>query len=183
MIKKKIRLLSGTYKNSNIFFNNLNIKPTKSIIKKSLFSLIGNKIKNSKCLDLFSGTGSLGIESISRGANRIYFVDNKKKHLNNLKKNIERLKINIKKIKLINKCAKLYLNKKILFDIIFLDPPYKFYKMEKENLIIKSLKILKKKGLLYFENFKNQSIKFIKKVKIIKIGIKGNVIYYLIKKL
>ncbi|MGX7589416.1 16S rRNA (guanine(966)-N(2))-methyltransferase RsmD [Candidatus Vidania fulgoroideorum] len=180
MIKKKlnkIKIISGKYKNSLIkFSNNLKIKPTKSIIKKSLFELIKDKIKNSYCLDLFAGSGSLGIESLSRGAKIVYFVDLKNKAIKCIENNLKKI-CTKEKVKLINSCAIKFLKKnKKKFDIIFLDPPYNFYK-KNYDIINSCKKKLKKNGIIYFENYKNNKIE-IKNAK--KIGKNGKIIYYII---
>jgi len=89
-MKKRIiiKVLYGKYKNTKInFYIKNDLKPTKSIIKKSLFEKIRNYVKNKKCLDLFSGSGSLGFESISLGASNVYFNDINNQYIKNIKKN------------------------------------------------------------------------------------------------
>ncbi|MGX7582474.1 16S rRNA (guanine(966)-N(2))-methyltransferase RsmD [Candidatus Vidania fulgoroideorum] len=177
----KIRIISGKYKNSLIKFpNKLKIKPTKSIIKKSLFEVIKKKIKNSCFLDLFAGSGGLGFEALSRGAKKVYFVDNKYKIIKCLKKNINNIKIKKKFVKIIKKCSISFLNKnKKKFDVILLDPPYFLYN-KKINYILKLCKNnLKKKGIIYLENFKNNKLN-LKNNNITKVGKKGKIIYYII---
>ncbi|MGX7589556.1 RsmD family RNA methyltransferase [Candidatus Vidania fulgoroideorum] len=165
-----LKIISGKLKNSKIFFNK-DIKPTKEIVKKSLFDLIGKKIFRSNCLDLFAGSGSLGFEAISRGANKIFFNDISLKNIKKIKKNCFRFGIN--NCSFFNFHYKDFFNKnKNLFDIIFIDPPYRIYN---RKMLDYSLKILKKGGLIYLENNYNINFKNIK-----KIGKNGNVYYYLI---
>ena len=70
-----MRVISGKYKGKNIMgFNVVGTRPTMDRVKESMFGMIQNNIKNSVCLDLFAGSGSLGIESLSNGAKMCYFV-------------------------------------------------------------------------------------------------------------
>ena len=72
-----MRIISGIYKGKTIKGHNIEgTRPTMDRVKESLFSMIQLKIKNSVCLDLFSGSGNLGIECISNGSKITYFVDN-----------------------------------------------------------------------------------------------------------
>jgi len=74
--KKEIRIITGTAKNRKLKAPNIeDFRAVQEIAKSSLFSILGEKIKNAVCLDLFSGSGNLGIEALSRGAKRCDFVD------------------------------------------------------------------------------------------------------------
>ena len=119
-----MRVISGKYKGKNLVgFDIDGTRPTMDRVKESLFAMIQNKINNSVVLDLFAGSGSLGIEALSNGAKSIYLIDNNIELINIMKKNTSGMD-NVNIIKADYKDA---LNnfKGIKFDIIFLDPPYK----------------------------------------------------------
>ena len=122
-----MRVISGKYKGKNLIgFNIDGTRPTMDRVKESLFGIIQNNIKNSVVLDLFAGSGSLGIEAISNGASEVYFIDNNIELINIIKKNTSGMNENIHIMKSDYKNAlELIKNSNIKFDIIFLDPPYK----------------------------------------------------------
>lgn len=135
-----MRVISGKFKGKKILgFDIDGTRPTMDRVKESLFAMIQNKISDSICLDLFAGSGSLGLEALSNGAKECTFVDNNieiRKVLNTNLKNIENASI-------IKDDYKHFLNnvdKK--YDIIFLDPPYKL------NLITKTIELIIKNDLL-----------------------------------
>jgi len=146
-----MRVISGKYKGKNIIgFDIDGTRPTMDRVKESLMAMIQNKIKDSIVLDLFAGSGSLGIEAISNGAKACYFVD----------KNIELIKIiqeNTKNIdediKIIHSDYKKALEnfKNIKFDIIFLDPPYKFNLINDALKQINELNLLSENGIIVCE--------------------------------
>ena len=122
-----MRIISGKYKGKKLLGDNIKgTRPTMDRIKESLFGMIQNKIKNSTCLDLFAGSGSLGLEAISNGASTCYFVDNNKIVIDVLNKNLNE----VENATIINsdysKALFMFKEKNIKFDIIFLDPPYKY---------------------------------------------------------
>ena len=122
-----MRVISGKYKGKSLIgFDIDGTRPTMDRVKESLFGIIQNKIKNSTVLDLFAGSGSLGIEAISNGANEAYFIDNNIELINIIKKNTSGMndKIHIMKSDY-NNALEILKNSNIKFDIIFLDPPYK----------------------------------------------------------
>ena len=122
-----MRIISGKYKGKNLIgFDIEGTRPTMDRVKESLFAMIQNKINNSTILDLFAGSGSLGIEAISNGAKTVYFVDNNIELINIIKNNTKSMKDDIIIIKNDYQNALLdFKNKNIKLDIIFLDPPYK----------------------------------------------------------
>ena len=135
-----MRIISGKYKGKNLeSFNIDGTRPTMDRVKESLFSIIQGIIKDSVCLDLFAGSGSLGLEALSNGAKECYFVDKNIEVIKVLKRNLS----DINNAFIINSSFETFLkttNKK--FDLIFLDPPYKL------NLINKSIDLILENDLL-----------------------------------
>ena len=129
-----MKVISGYLKGRELFgYNVETTRPTMSRVKESMFASIQNYTSDSIVLDLFCGTGSLGIEAISMGANKCYFVDNNRDIIKYLNKNINNLNVNNKST-IINKDYRdslLYFkNNNIKFNIILVDAPYKMEVME-----------------------------------------------------
>ena len=152
-----MRIISGTLKGRLInFLKNSGTRPLKDNVRESIFNilkhsnLVKTKIKNSNILDLYSGTGSFGIECISRGAKYVSFVENYSKVIPILKQNLKNLKIdNIYEILEKDIIKELNFQKfNNLFDIIFLDPPYKDKFLPDTLEIILKNKILSKNGII-----------------------------------
>lgn len=122
-----MRIISGIYKSRVLISPDSNdIRPTSDRAKETLFNILINKLdfNGIKCLDLFCGTGNLGLESISRGAEKCSFVD---KDTTNVQNNIEKFKANDKSSVYRSDAIEfLERNKKTIFDIIFCDPPYNY---------------------------------------------------------
>ena len=114
------------------------IRPTLDRVKESLFNIIGFEIRDCSFLDLFCGSGAIGIEAISRDADKVYFVDRDSSSIELTQKNIESCKFDSTKYKILKADAFEALNslanKGIKFDYIFMDPPYN-KQLEKEMLI------------------------------------------------
>jgi 16S rRNA (guanine966-N2)-methyltransferase len=120
----KVKIIAGLWKGRNISFpDKKDLRPTKGLVRETLFNWLKNDIQNSYCLDLFSGSGALGFEAASRGAKKVYMIDSDLDvaHYLNLQKN----KLNANNILIFNSDARQFLkdfNEKI--DLIFLDPPF-----------------------------------------------------------
>ena len=157
-----IRVLGGEYKGKKL--NNFkleSLRPTKAIVRKSIMDTL-MPFENKKILDLFSGVGTLGIETLSRGAKSVCFVDNNPQAIKILKKNINMFdsKCNID-IKLSDVFIFLKKNK-LKFDVVFADPPYYKYNF---NDLVKLIKpILINDGVFCYESnkFSNQKSENIK---------------------
>ncbi len=182
MKKKYIKITSGILKNIHInTINNKLLKPTLVNIRKTLFNWINKYIKNKICLDCFSGSGILSIESLSNNAKFVIILEKNYKIYKNIKKNLK--KINNKNYKIININTLIWLKKKnnIIFDIIFIDPPYNMYKILNKciNLIEKN-NLIKKNSIIYIEtNKKNNNINIPYSWKIYKKKYTQNNKYYL----
>lgn len=150
-----MRVISGTARGTKLnSIDSLETRPTLDRVKESLFNIIHNKIENSTVLDLFAGSGAIGIEFISRGAKKTYFCE--KSHIatqmivQNLKKTRFENKSEIFE-KDYKKCLIELSKKNIKFDIIFIDPPYKSNMAVDAVKQIISLDLLEKNGIIIIE--------------------------------
>jgi len=111
-----------------------NTRPTSAKVKEAVFSMLTPYLNDGVALDLFAGTGSLGIEAVSRGFERAYLVDKAYKAINTIKENVEKTH-HEEQFVVIKKAAtealKEFSEKKIKFDLVFLDPPYRMKITEK----------------------------------------------------
>ena len=144
-----MRVIGGDLKGKKLLIPlDKSTRPLKDMVRESIFNILNHSskvsknINNSKVLDLFSGTGSFGIECLSRGAKEVIFFENYSNSLKILKKNIFNSKLE-DKTKVYERNAydlKETNLKNEIFDIIFLDPPFK----DKEiNILIDQIKMLK----------------------------------------
>jgi 16S rRNA (guanine(966)-N(2))-methyltransferase RsmD len=147
-----MRVISGIYKGRNISgFDIDGTRPTMDRVKESMFASIQNNIKDKIVLDLFSGSGSLGIESLSNGAKMCYFVDNNKIAINTIKKNTIDI---LNKVILNNDyltALEYFKNNDIRFDLILLDPPYKNDLLNNSIKYIEEYNLLNEGGILVCE--------------------------------
>lgn len=122
-----MKVISGLLKGRNIEgFDIEGTRPTMDRVKESIFGTIQFCVRDAVVLDLFAGTGNLGIEAISNGANKCYFVDNNKIAINTINKNIKNFNIENNSIVIKSDYMDaLHSLKNTKFDIVFLDPPYK----------------------------------------------------------
>lgn len=149
-----MRVISGKYKKINLDgFNIDGTRPTMDRVKESMFAMIQAKIKDAIVLDLFAGSGGLGIEALSMGAKKCYFVDNNIIAINTIKKNLSKLKdANYEIIKQdFSKSLENFRDNNIKFDLIILDPPYQSNSLNKSLKLINEYDLLNKNGLIICE--------------------------------
>lgn len=149
-----MRIISGKLKGRRIEGFDLDgTRPTMERVKESLFAMIQNNLYGADVLDLFAGSGNLGIEAISQGAKKSILVDHNNKAIKIIKKNIESLDLS-QSVDIICsdylKALDILKDKK--FDIIFLDPPYKTNFIEKSIEKITSNNILSNSGIIVCES-------------------------------
>ena len=157
-----MRIIEGKFKGLKLMPpNDLGIRPTSDRLKEALFSILESKkyninINNSSVIDICSGTGALGIEALSRGANKIYFIDQETKSIQIIQKNISKLKINnedkifIKVIK--DKSTKALKKINHVFDIVLIDPPYKTKIIEETLQDLKNYNLIKTHSYIFAES-------------------------------
>lgn len=138
-----MRVISGIARGTKIkSIDSMSTRPTLDRVKEALFNILQNYIKNAIVLDLFAGSGALGIEALSRGAKRAYFCDINKEAIKIIKENLEKTRL-IEKSVIYNEDYIIAIKKiKEPLSIVFLDPPYKL------DLAVKSIKELQKNKLL-----------------------------------
>lgn len=141
-----MRVISGKARGTKIStIESSKTRPTLDRVKESLFNIIQSNIKNTIVLDLFAGSGALGIEALSRGAKKAIFCDNNYESIKIIRENLEKTKL-IDDAIIISKdytdCLNHLSNKNEQFDIVFLDPPYKL------DIAINALKLIINKNLL-----------------------------------
>ena len=166
-----MKIISGLYKGRNIEGYDLDgTRPTMERVKESLFAIIQNNMADAVVLDLFSGSGNLGIEALSQGAKYAYLVDYNAKAAKTIKKNLDT--IGIKDAEVINmdylKALDYFKDHDIRFDLIFLDPPYQTNFIEKSIEKITEYNLLNKEGLIICESDTLDRIVYNDDYKIIK---------------
>ena len=178
-----MRIISGKFKGKKLFIPlDKNTRPLKDMVKESIFNLLehSNKLNlnlnNSSVLDLFSGCGSFGIECISRGSKNVYFFENYLKALKILKKNLSKVN-EIQNYKIFEIDCFTFFNsgKKIdkVFDLIFIDPPYKELRINSLIEKIVEKKILSKNGFFIIHRHKKDKLLITEKIKILDIRTYG----------
>lgn len=175
-----MRVISGKYKGKKLQgFDIEGTRPTMDRVKESLFAMIQNNVKDSICLDLFAGSGSLGIEALSNGAAKCYFIDKSREIIQILKQNLKDIENGVVVEKDYEKALQDLQGMK--FDIIFLDPPYQKHLINSSIELLLKYDLIKDQGMVIceYETEKIQtSLKLLKEKKygnkIIKIYQKEN---------
>ncbi len=136
-------------------------RPTADRVKEALFSIIEGRLRNAMVLDLYAGTGSLGIEALSRGAEWVVFVDKSRNCGNIIKENLKHTgfmeKSNII-VEDIVKAINIIVQKKIKYDVIFIDPPYGKKNIDKTLKILSYNDIIDKNGIIIAESHVNDKM-------------------------
>lgn len=140
----------------------MDTRPTTDRIKETLFNVIQNEVPGAAFIDMFSGSGGIGIEALSRGARRCYFLENDKEALNCIRENLKFTRFEDQAV-ILSQDAFLSLNnifeKEI--DVIFMDPPYR-QDLEKQALqILKSMKYVTPDTLLIVEASKETDFAYL----------------------
>ncbi len=174
-----MRIIAGLLKGRRLErIDTKGIRPTSDKVKEAVFSILCNEINNMVFLDLFAGSGSVGLEAYSRGASRVVFVDSDKKSIEVLVNNIKKLGIK-EKLEVLNKdyanAIAEFSTLNITFDLIFIDPPYGMFTPYDIIKKIYESNILSNYGIIILEQSKKEMVyEEICKFKLIKRKTYGN---------
>jgi len=149
-----MRIISGKYKGKVLKSFEFNTtRPTLDRVKEAIFDKIFMKVRKGTILDLFGGTGGMGLEALSRGASSVYICDDSVSSINLIKKNCERFdeKPEILQLDYV-KALELFNRTGTQFDIIFLDPPYDSSYGAKSLELIEKYELLKSDGIVVYEH-------------------------------
>ena len=124
-ISNQLRIIGGSWRSRKVPFADVEgLRPTMDRVRETLFNWIGSNVPGSRCLDLFAGSGALGLEALSRGASSVVMVDNSRAVFNCLNANLATLKSTDGQVVQANASQWLEQNAHERFDIVFLDPPF-----------------------------------------------------------
>ena len=146
-----MRVIGGIFKGRVLNeFKGKDVRPTSDMARESLFNILRNKLTNCCFLDVFSGTGAVGIEAFSRGAKRVVLNDISRDSVRLIGENLKKLSLE-SLVELYNRDALVLLDQITeSFDVIYLDPPYN--SNIKTEAIKKSSRILSDEGLIILED-------------------------------
>ncbi|WP_027623424.1 16S rRNA (guanine(966)-N(2))-methyltransferase RsmD [Clostridium lundense] len=147
-----MRIIAGLAKGRKLLSpEGMGTRPTLDRVKENIFNIIQNHVYGTKALDLFAGTGSLGLEAVSRGAKECYLIDKGETTFKYLQQNVINLKFE-DKCKCLNvdsyEALNLFIKKGIVFDLIFIDPPYVREMIPPAMDVIDKNDLLVKEGLI-----------------------------------
>ncbi len=148
-----MRIIGGAQKGRALKLLGRRARPTQGRIRGAIFNILQHRIKNASVLDLFSGSGAIGLEALSRGARNVTFVDS---DVRSLIKNVTRLGVSnarILKGDIFQRIRRLPAG---AFDLIFLDPPYNLNMVN--AAVISVVDLLSKSGIITVEHHKKEAL-------------------------
>lgn len=153
-----MRIIAGKFKSRLINApKGVELRPTSDRVKESMFGILGTFVIDKNVLDLFSGTGNLGIEALSRGAKSCTFVDSNPRCVAAIKKNLESLDAK-EGAEVILKDGRRYVKDAsengLIFDLVFLDPPYYKDIVKKSLLLLDNYNIITEFSIVVAEHYK-----------------------------
>lgn len=159
-----MRIIAGKYRHRLLFWPDdvKNIRPTKDRIREAIFSSLGD-LSDLKVLDLYAGSGAMGIEALSRGAKHATFVDNNKMAVETIHQNLQSLDITSDEAAVLScndhQAIDTFIQKKESFDVIFLDPPYQQGEYQLIIDLLLSNNLLSTHGIIVIETQRNIEFK------------------------
>lgn len=139
-----MRIISGNRRGLKLIApKGLDTRPTEDRVKESVFNILGQNFFDVTALDLFCGSGANGIEFLSRGADKVYFVDKSREAIACVKKNLDKAKLNDQAIVMEDHLNQALKKLDVKFDYIYMDPPF-----ERRDLYKKAFKLLRENKIL-----------------------------------
>lgn len=157
--KGQCRIIAGKWRGRKISFDDAEgLRPTTDRIRETVFNWLQPFLVKSRCLDCFAGSGVLGFEALSRGAEKVIFLDQNEKTISNLKKNISALDAEAAELHCVDALQWLKLQNKETFDLIFLDPPFATDLLVETCALLNQSSCLVDGAIIYLEHNINSKI-------------------------
>ena len=158
-MKHSVRVIGGQWKGRRIkVVSAKGLRPTPDFVRETLFNWIGSKIIDARCIDLFAGTGALGFEALSRGAQHVTFVEKNTRIASMLRQSCSALSVDASAATVANVSCKSWLrNNETLWDIAFVDPPFIMHDSFSQVLDLLG-ESMKPDGLVYVEYSKRKTL-------------------------
>jgi 16S rRNA (guanine966-N2)-methyltransferase len=157
-----MRIITGTLKGRRLVTpKGMSLRPTSDRVKESMFNILGVEIKDKTILDLFSGTGNLGIEALSRGAKRVIFVEKNREAIRLIQRNLFACQMEDRSellLKEVHQAIGFLKGKGERFDLIFMDPPYEKGLIRKTMEVLGTVKIYHEDSILVIEHNRREPL-------------------------
>lgn len=155
----QLRIIGGQWRGRKLSFPSIDgLRPTTDRVRETVFNWLTADIHGAQCLDLFAGSGALGLEALSRGASFVDLVDNARSAASQLRENLQLLDASHGQVSQINATEWLQQNADKSYDIIFLDPPFRQNLAQTCIQLIDQQAMLKPDGWLYLEMGKEETL-------------------------
>ena len=149
LAQNKVRVIGGKWRGRVISFpSNIALRPTPNRVRETVFNWLGQDMSGKVCLDLFAGSGAMGIEAVSRGSEHVVMVESDRKVYSVLQSCLQKLPADQIELLMMD-ALKFIISDQRLFDVIFLDPPYQLELLPKVLNLLPSH--LTQDGLIYLE--------------------------------
>ena len=152
-----IRVISGIYKGRRLkLVPSVSVRPMQDKVKGALFNILGDRIKGAVCLDGFAGTGSIGLEALSRGAERCVFVDEFYPSVKTIRQNVAACGADERSVIIhreFNRAVIDLAKKGVRFDVVFLDPPYQLLEERNPLRVLRKRDAVKPGGLVVLRHY------------------------------
>ncbi|URJ24448.1 16S rRNA (guanine(966)-N(2))-methyltransferase RsmD [Candidatus Blochmanniella camponoti] len=157
-VSRKIKIIGGKWKGRNIpITRNSKIRPTTNRMREILFSWLNPIISRAICLDCFAGSGALGLESLSRGANKVTFLDNNHICITALMKIMQFFSAYNSEV-IYTDCRSWLQQSTTTYNVVFLDPPFQDNIIPEVIFLLEKYNLLEKESWIYIETSKKRNI-------------------------
>lgn len=154
-----MRVIAGTYKGRKLESpDNYDIRPTTDKAKEAMFSILANQMWGARVLDVFAGTGALGIEALSRGADSCLFVDHSRQSASLIRRNLEACGIGKEGRVVTGDYRRVLSSLEGPYDIILMDPPYNKGLLDDAFALLRQQDLLAEEGIIVCEHRKEEEI-------------------------
>ncbi len=176
----RLRIIGGHWRGRKLEFPALEgLRPTTDRIRETLFNWLASDIAGARCLDVFAGSGALGLEALSRGASHCDFIDTAPEAVRAIRQHLSVLNATDRARVFVGD-ALVWSNENIPYDLVFIDPP--FASGLAENALARCVELLKPGGLVYLEVAKHQTPAVPETLQVIKDKCAGDVRYRLLER-